>query len=164
MEGKSAPFLWTSSFPRKTSPLSPRTPENRETPRGASCSSINRNSHAPSAIASAPNQRGLRSQHGSLHPRHRQGPRRPQAALCDRRDRHERPRRKKSAHARADESSGGRRGVAGVPGRRRLRRHEVVLAEQRGIAQRYHWNTNAETYYLIGEAMGKSMLRLLSSK
>ncbi|MFO0796325.1 MAG: DUF6288 domain-containing protein [Gemmataceae bacterium] len=26
--------------------------------------------------------------------------------------------------------------------------------------QAYHWNTNAETYYLIGEAMGKAMTRL----
>jgi alpha-galactosidase len=26
--------------------------------------------------------------------------------------------------------------------------------------QNYHWNTNAETYYLIGEAMGKAMTRL----
>jgi len=26
--------------------------------------------------------------------------------------------------------------------------------------QGYHWNTNAETYYLIGEAMGKAMLSL----
>lgn len=36
--------------------------------------------------------------------------------------------------------------------------------EESPSAQGYHWNTNAETYYLIGEAMGKSMLRLLSSK
>jgi len=28
--------------------------------------------------------------------------------------------------------------------------------------QGYHWNTNAETYYLIGEAMGRAMLQLLS--
>jgi alpha-galactosidase len=28
--------------------------------------------------------------------------------------------------------------------------------------QGYHWNTNAETYYLIGEAMGKSMNQLMS--
>jgi alpha-galactosidase len=26
--------------------------------------------------------------------------------------------------------------------------------------QGYHWNTNAETYYLIGEAMGAAMTRL----
>jgi alpha-galactosidase len=26
--------------------------------------------------------------------------------------------------------------------------------------QAYHWNTNAETYYLIGEAMGKAMTKL----
>ena len=30
--------------------------------------------------------------------------------------------------------------------------------------QGYHWNTNAETYYLIGDAMGKAMLGLLGSK
>jgi alpha-galactosidase len=27
--------------------------------------------------------------------------------------------------------------------------------------QAYHWNSNAETYYLIGDGMGKAMLRLL---
>ena len=27
-----------------------------------------------------------------------------------------------------------------------------------------HWNTNAETYYLIGNAMGKAMLGLVKSK
>jgi alpha-galactosidase len=30
--------------------------------------------------------------------------------------------------------------------------------------QAYHWNTNAETYYLIGEAMGHAMKKLLSEK
>lgn len=30
--------------------------------------------------------------------------------------------------------------------------------------QGYHWNTNAETYYLIGEAMGEAMKRLLPPK
>lgn len=30
--------------------------------------------------------------------------------------------------------------------------------------QAYHWNRNAETYYLIGEAMGKAMLKLLNVK
>ena len=30
--------------------------------------------------------------------------------------------------------------------------------------QGYHWNTNAETYYLIGEAMGKAMCRLSLKK
>ena len=30
--------------------------------------------------------------------------------------------------------------------------------------QQYHWNSNAETYYLIGEAMGEAMLELCSSK
>lgn len=29
-------------------------------------------------------------------------------------------------------------------------------------SQGYHWNTNAETYYLIGEAMGKAMLGLMA--
>ena len=28
--------------------------------------------------------------------------------------------------------------------------------------QGYHWNSNAETYYLIGESMGKAMIKLLS--
>jgi alpha-galactosidase len=30
--------------------------------------------------------------------------------------------------------------------------------------QAYHWNTNAETYYLIGEAMGQAMTRLCGIK
>jgi alpha-galactosidase len=30
--------------------------------------------------------------------------------------------------------------------------------------QAYHWNSNAETYYLIGEGMGKAMLRLIREK
>ena len=36
--------------------------------------------------------------------------------------------------------------------------------EQSPSGQSYHWNTNAETYYLIGNAMGKAMLGLLTSK
>ncbi|MEO6786856.1 MAG: sialate O-acetylesterase [Chthoniobacteraceae bacterium] len=36
--------------------------------------------------------------------------------------------------------------------------------EQSPSGQGYHWNTNAETYYLIGEAMGKAMLGLLRAK
>ena len=36
--------------------------------------------------------------------------------------------------------------------------------EQSPSGQSYHWNTNAETYYLIGEALGKAMLRMLDSK
>jgi hypothetical protein len=30
--------------------------------------------------------------------------------------------------------------------------------------QAYHWNTNAETYYLIGEAMGHAMIKLCTAK
>lgn len=30
--------------------------------------------------------------------------------------------------------------------------------------QQYHWNSNAETYYLIGEAMGQAMLDLIQSR
>ena len=33
--------------------------------------------------------------------------------------------------------------------------------EESPSGQGYHWNTNAETYYLIGEAMGKAMLGLM---
>jgi Carbohydrate esterase, sialic acid-specific acetylesterase len=33
--------------------------------------------------------------------------------------------------------------------------------EQSPSGQGYHWNSNAETYYLIGEAMGEAMKRLL---
>ena len=36
--------------------------------------------------------------------------------------------------------------------------------EQSPSGQGYHWNTNAETYYLIGEAMGEAMKRLLATK
>ena len=36
--------------------------------------------------------------------------------------------------------------------------------EQSPSGQGYHWNTNAETYYLIGDALGKAMLGLLTSK
>lgn len=32
--------------------------------------------------------------------------------------------------------------------------------EESPSGQAYHWNTNAETYYLIGQAMGEAMLRL----
>lgn len=35
--------------------------------------------------------------------------------------------------------------------------------EQSPSAQGYHWNSNAETYYLIGEAMGEAMKRLLAA-
>lgn len=36
-------------------------------------------------------------------------------------------------------------------------------ADQSPSGQGYHWNTNAETYYLIGEAMGRAMLPLLKT-
>ena len=36
--------------------------------------------------------------------------------------------------------------------------------EQSPSGQGYHWNSNAETYYLIGEAMGEAMKRLLGAK
>jgi hypothetical protein len=36
--------------------------------------------------------------------------------------------------------------------------------EQSPTGQGYHWNTNAETYYLIGEAMGKAMLKMAPAK
>ena len=36
--------------------------------------------------------------------------------------------------------------------------------EQSPSGQNYHWNSNAETYYLIGEGMGEAMKRLLKSK
>ncbi|MGV3484675.1 MAG: sialate O-acetylesterase [Planctomycetaceae bacterium] len=34
-------------------------------------------------------------------------------------------------------------------------------AEQSPSGQGYHWNSNAETYYLIGEAMGQAMKRMM---
>ena len=33
-------------------------------------------------------------------------------------------------------------------------------AEDSPSAQAYHWNSNAETYYLIGTAMGEAMKKL----
>lgn len=36
--------------------------------------------------------------------------------------------------------------------------------EQSPSGQGYHWNTNAETYYLIGEAMGEAMKVLIKEK
>ncbi len=36
--------------------------------------------------------------------------------------------------------------------------------EQSPSGQNYHWNANAETYYLIGEGMGKAMKQLLNAK
>jgi hypothetical protein len=36
-------------------------------------------------------------------------------------------------------------------------------AERSPSSQGYHWNSNAETYFLIGEAMGEAMKRLLGS-
>jgi len=36
--------------------------------------------------------------------------------------------------------------------------------KQSPSGQGYHWNTNAETYYLIGDAMAKATLGLLGSK
>jgi len=37
-------------------------------------------------------------------------------------------------------------------------------ADQSPSGQAYHWNSNAETYCLIGEAMGEAMKRLLGAK
>lgn len=37
-------------------------------------------------------------------------------------------------------------------------------ANESPSGQGYHWNTNAETYYLIGEAMARSMLELIDTK
>jgi alpha-galactosidase len=34
-------------------------------------------------------------------------------------------------------------------------------AEESPSRQGYHWNGNAETYYLIGEGMGKAMVELI---
>ena len=33
--------------------------------------------------------------------------------------------------------------------------------DQSPSGQQYHWNSNAETYYLIGEAMGLAMVEIL---
>ena len=37
-------------------------------------------------------------------------------------------------------------------------------AEQSPSDQAYHWNENAETYYLIGEGMGRAMVELLEAR
>jgi alpha-galactosidase len=36
--------------------------------------------------------------------------------------------------------------------------------DQSPSGQGYHWNTNAETYYLIGDAMGRAMLSMLAGQ
>jgi len=36
--------------------------------------------------------------------------------------------------------------------------------EESPSGQAYHWNSNAETYYLIGDAMGKAMLGLIKNQ
>ncbi|MBE0542540.1 MAG: hypothetical protein IH623_14355 [Verrucomicrobia bacterium] len=36
--------------------------------------------------------------------------------------------------------------------------------EQSPSNQGYHWNSNAETYYLIGEAMGEAMKQMLGAR
>ena len=36
-------------------------------------------------------------------------------------------------------------------------------AEESPSNQGYHWNGNAETYYLIGEAMGEAMMKLAAT-
>jgi alpha-galactosidase len=36
--------------------------------------------------------------------------------------------------------------------------------EQSPSGQAYHWNSNAETYYLIGDSMGAAMLKLLRTE
>jgi hypothetical protein len=49
--------------------------------------------------------------------------------------------------------------VAFVPTRSFWRTNSVSPSKQD-----YHWNSNAETYYLIGEAMGQAMRKLLANK
>jgi len=41
---------------------------------------------------------------------------------------------------------------------------EGAARDQSPSGQGYHWNSNAETYDLIGEAMGEAMKRLLGPK
>ncbi|MCP4126428.1 MAG: sialate O-acetylesterase, partial [Gammaproteobacteria bacterium] len=36
--------------------------------------------------------------------------------------------------------------------------------EESPSGQGYHWNSNAETYYLIGEGLGRSMLELIKAR
>jgi len=43
-------------------------------------------------------------------------------------------------------------------------KHFWRKADASPSGQGFHWNTNAETYYLIGEAMGEAMKKLLGSK
>ena len=49
--------------------------------------------------------------------------------------------------------------VAFVPTRAFWREKDVSPS-----GQAYHWNTNAETYYLIGEAMGMAMTTLCEKR
>ena len=79
---------------------------------------------------------------------------------------YDRPRRKTSASTLADEGSSGGRGPSDFKGNLAfVTTKEFWRSEKESpSAQGYHWNTNAETYFLIGEAMGKAMLGLVSSK
>ncbi len=40
----------------------------------------------------------------------------------------------------------------------------VRSQEESPTGQAYHWNTNAVTYYLIGEAIGQAMLGMVDLK
>jgi alpha-galactosidase len=51
------------------------------------------------------------------------------------------------------------KGTVGFVGTRTFWREK----EASPTAQGYHWNSNGETYYLIGEAMGHAMVKLLPS-
>jgi hypothetical protein len=52
------------------------------------------------------------------------------------------------------------KGNVAFVGTREFWRAEDVSPSKQG----YHWNTNAETYYLIGEAMGLAMKKLCEKK
>ena len=62
-----------------------------------------------------------------------------------------------------DACSSSRCEVRGVSGQCRLRRDQGLLPPAREIpfvTVGYRWNNNAETYFLIGTAMGEAMKKL----
>ena len=77
----------------------------------------------------------------------------PNLPFVDRRDGHERPGGETPPRPVADEGPGGRGRVPGVQGERGVRRRRRRSGGRRTSRRRtraYHWNTNAETYWLIG--------------
>jgi len=102
-------------------------------------------------------QRRIRKQHGPFHPRHSQRPRAPalpfviaETGMAGPEETHPRALSLMKAQAAVAEHKEFKGNVAFVSTRAFWR-----PKEQSPSGQGYHWNSNAETYYLIGEAMAK---------